>query len=173
MARKPSHKEKKLFKYEGGFIKSDVFHYDEDDKDEHLFVEVWGHIVRTPKVRQYNLKKTEFAIRYMRGGFIIAIIWGDTPAAEVAATLKQADMVCVRGIITRHQYVNKAGEHKETRFLNAFSVEPVGYTLFLGRLFRSPTIRKILEEDETDAFESLNDYVPEPEESEEDDLPFM
>ena len=174
MAKKSPHRPKKLFKYLGGFLKSDVFFYDEDDKDEKIFVEVWGHVIHNPSIRMFNMKKTEFAIRYMRGGYIIVNIWGDTPAAQVAATLKPLDMVCVKGIITRHQYTNKYGEEKETRILAAFSVEPYDYTVFMSRLFRSPSIRKLLEQDEEDMFESLKDYQPQEESAEgTDDLPFV
>lgn len=174
MAKKSPHRPNKLFKYLGGFLKSDVFYYDEDDTEEKIFVSVWGHVIHNPAIHVYNMKKTEFAIRYMRGGYIIVNIWGDTPAAEVAATLKPLDMVCVRGIVTRHKYTNKYGENKEIRTLSAFSVEPYDYTVFMSKLYRSPSIRKMLEQDETDAFESLKDYMPQEEETTEtDDLPFV
>lgn len=159
----------RLFKYPGGFLKSEVWYYGEDDKDEHIFAVVWGEVIRTPKIRVFKngKKKTDFAIRYMRGGYIIVVIWGDTPAADAAASLQATDMVCVKGIITRHQYENKRGEKRETRFLFPFSVEPYDYTLFVQRLFNSPAIHKILDEDESDAMESVNDFMFDNDDSEE------
>lgn len=153
--------ERKLFKYPGGFLKSDIFHFDENDEDEHIFAEVWGYVIHDPRIRQYKKKKTEFAIRYMRGLFIIVEIWGDTPAAEMVASFKAKDYVCCRGIITRHKYISKDGTPKETRILNATQAEKMDHILFLKRLYNSPGIRKILDADETDVFESLADYTVE------------
>ena len=164
----------RLFKYPGGFIKSDIFHYGEDDLDDHIFAIVWGEVIHNPKIRVFKngKKKTEFAIRYMRGGFIVVFIWGDTPAADAAASLKATDMVCVKGIVTRHKYENKHGEKRETRYLLPFSVEPYDFTLFLQKLFHSPAIHKILEEEETDVMESANDYfeLPPDDADEEEEL---
>lgn len=150
----------KIFKYPGGFIKSDIFHYGEDDPDDHIFAIAWGEVIHDPKIRIFKTgkKKTEFAIRYMRGGYVVVNIWGDTPAADAAASLRATDMVCCKGIITRHQYINSRDEVKETRFMSAFSVEPYDFTLFLQKLFHSPTINKILDEEEGDVMESAGDY---------------
>ena len=150
----------RLFKYPGGFLKSDVFYYGEDDKDEHIFAVVWGEVIRNPKIQIFKngKKRTDFAIRYLKGGYIIVMIYGDTPAADAAASLHATDMVCVKGIITRHRYENKQGEKRETRFLVPFSVEPYDYTLFVQRLYNSPTINRLLEQDESDAMESAKDF---------------
>lgn len=150
----------KIFKYPGGFIKSDVFHYGGEDKDDHIFAIVWGEVIHDPKIRVFKTgtKKTEFAIRYMRGGYIVVNIWGDTPAADAAASLQATDMVCVRGIITKKVYTNSRGETRDATALVPFAVEPYDYTLFIQRLYNSPSIRKILEEDEADVMESAGDY---------------
>lgn len=173
MAKKTPRRENKVFKYAGGFLKSEVFHYGEDDPDEHIFAEVWGHVIHNPIIRTYNMQKIEFAIRYMRGGYILVNIWGDTPAAQIASTLKAQDMVVCRGIITKHRYTSKLGE-RESRILSAFSVEkPEEHTLFIQKLYNSPAVHRLLDSDEGDVMESAKDYLPEEEEQEQDELPFM
>ena len=157
---------KKIFKYPGGFIRGKPYKYHETDPDDHVNVIVWGEIIYDPRIFIYKngKKKTEFAIRYQRGGYIIVNIWGDTPAADEAAMMKARDRVIVFGTITRHDYRTKMGEKKETRFLNPHFIIPCDKLLDLMnvmiRVDNSPSIAKILDDDETDVFESAQDYYP-------------
>ena len=164
---------RKVFKYPGGFLKSEPFRYDDDERDEHIYALVWGAVIHNPKIHHYKTKtgkKTEFAIRFRRNGHIIINIFGDTPAADEAAMLKEKERVVAFGTITRHPYVNRDGEEKETRIMYPFFIIPcdrlLEYLLMLARINLSPTIGKILDSDEEDVFESAGDYYAEPEKEE-------
>lgn len=154
----------KIFKYLGFFLKSDVFRRNDKDKDDHIFVIAGGELIRHPtrRIFQNGNKKTDFAIRYMNGGHIIVNIWGDTKVAMEAENLKAFDRAIVAGTVTRHKYVNKRGEERETRFLHPFVVIPIDELLdtirFVRRLINSPAINKILDNDEADVMESAKDF---------------
>lgn len=154
----------KIFKYLGFFLKSDLFKRHDKDQDVHIFAIVGGQLIRKPTTRIFKNgnKKTDFAIRYMNGGHIIVHIWSDTPIAKEASYLDQFSRVIAFGTITRHQYVNKRGEHRETRFMHPFCVIPVDKLLdvitFVSRLMNSPTIKKILDNDEEDVMESAAEF---------------
>lgn len=164
----------KIFKYVGFFLKSDLFRRNEKDVDDHIFAVVGGQLIRNPTTRIFKNgnKKTDFAIRYMNGGHIIVHIWSDTPIAREATHLKQFSRVIAFGTITRHKYVNKRGEQRETRFMHPFCVIPVDKLLdvitFVSRLMNSPSINKILDNDEADVMESASEFGIMEEETDDD-----
>lgn len=154
----------KIFKYIGGFISGEIFQRTETDRDEHKCTVVWGQLIRKPTRRVFKNGnvKTDFAIRYWNGGHIIVNIWSDTPIAKEAEKLQAFDRVVVFGTVTRHQYVNKRGEHRETRFLHPFAILNMNKLLdvlqFAYRLMNSPSINKILDNDEADVMESAQEF---------------
>ena len=162
--RKPLKREDKIFKYIGGFINGELFRRTETDRDDHKCMLVWGQLIRNPTKRVFKNGnvKMDFAIRYWNGGHIIVHIWSETPIMKEAEGLKAFDRVVVVGTVTRHQYENSRGEHRETRFLHPFAVWNVTKHLeafqFVYRLMNSPSINKILDNDEMDTMESAKDF---------------
>lgn len=168
---------KKIFKYVGGHLQGAKFHWDENDADFHSHLIVWGHVIHDPKIIIYKSgkKKTEFAVRYCRGGHIIVMIFGDTPAADEAAMLKAKDRVVVVGMLHRHVYTNSLGERKKLRYIAPFFIIPCDRILevlkTMVRITLSPSINKILDADEEDVFESGNDYYERLKEEEKNEKP--
>lgn len=155
---------KKIFKYPGGFIKSETFKYNDKDPDEHIYAVVWGSAIYDPRIYQYKsgMKKTEFAVRYRRSGYIIVTIWGDTPAADEAALVRAKERVLVAGIITKHEKALNDGSVKETRFFHPQCVIPLDRLLEVMlsgvRMGESQAIKELLDKDEEDSFESAGDF---------------
>ena len=155
---------KKIFPYPGGFIKSETFRYNDKDPDDHIYAIVWGSAIYDPRIYQYKsgMKKTEFAIRYKRSGYIVVTIWGDCPAADEAALVRAKERVLVAGIITKHEKTLNDGSVKETRFFHPQCVIPLDRLLELMmsgvRMQQSPSIKELLDKDAEDIFESEGDF---------------
>ncbi len=157
-------RDRKTFKYPGFFLKGEAFRLNENDKEDHTYAIVGGEIIRRVSRRTFKngSKQTDFAVRYAKGGYIVCQTWGDSPISREGELIEQFDRVIVCGTIHHAKYENKYGEKRERWIMSPFLILPadklVDILHFVVRLMASPSLNKLLEDDETDVMESAKDF---------------
>lgn len=167
--------------YDGGLFRGHKFRAENDsDTAIYSFAVVWGQLIADPEVKMYNKKKTTFTVKYHNKNYLNIVMWGDSPAANIASTLEKGDMIVCFGTITEKEYLVQKGEHRGEKKiwtdLNAQIVIPMSALEFTLSMFGNDGIAKLMQESEaaikSDVMESSGDYDDYEDVSIPDDCPF-
>ena len=129
---------------------------------------VWGRICTAPEVvADRNSVKVSFALKYGSSrhysdkykegsGYRYCEAWGDTDVANVMAACDQDETVVCFGEWRVVKYSpgaknRKGKDKKDFHIFRCHAVIPMGLMAFLVKLYKSPSIRKMIEDDDNEA----------------------
>lgn len=129
-----------------------------------------GCVCRDPVVVTGQYERTDISVRYEQDRFIRVVVWGNetNPLAQTARMLKKGDFVTFFGAMKYSSYIpergKNAGKLTEVCELNPVEIIPQWAIQALSlRLLQSRSIKRIIEREDKDPFDSLQNHLHDPE----------
>lgn len=153
--------------YNGGLFRGHKFTAESNpDGPQYSFAVAWGKVIADSIIEMHSKRVTKFTLKYHNKNFLNVVLWGESPAANVAAALEKGDMVLCFGTITEKEFISQRGEHRgEKRTyvdLTAQIVIPMSIVEFAVSMFANDGIKKLMAKAdasiEEDSFESAGEF---------------